>query len=1647
MDPALQELLDAGEATDEVAIVVRLREPAAVPPGLRIVARLGPIATARIARSQIWQIYGHPAIASVKAPRWLVSEYGAFVDEQDAENVAVADTDRRRPEGLSETGRGTVIGVVDFGCDFAHPDVVAANGDSRLLALWDQRSTTSDGNRYGYGRVLRRTELTKAIRADDPYAAAGYHPSRSDPGPGAHGTHVLSIAAGNGRGGGPAGIAPEADLVFVHLGQPGWEKNGPLGDSGNLLEAIDFIVAEAGDRPLVINMSIGRHAGPHDGTTLIEQALDWLVRSRDGTAAVQSTGNYFARDVHSCGQLRNGETDELEFEVSRGDRTPNELEVWYPGADVFRAELIAPDGRTVARVAQNAKAPIVIDGTRVGTIYHRARDPNNGDHHINLFQYPNAVPGTWRIALHGEDVSDGRYHAWVERDPGCNVCQARFTPAHAEHTATTGSICNGLQTIVVGAYDGHDPDHPLAPFSSSGPTRDGRVRPLVLAPGVRVLAARSHPKEGTAPLLTRMSGTSMAAPHVSGTIALMLEAAGRLGIVEIRRALFETLRAVSSADPRDRHRVGFGALDTAAAVQRAAEIAVARAAAGGPSRDAERAAAETDTHAEVARAKHAAAEAAVPAIVPESEKEIAMHSPECCGDACQTCEHCASNECATCPCCHATVATDSAATAQSLAPAIERDAEPVVQVVPSPLAGLESAVELVSTDAADEPLIQVVPSPLPAAHDAHEASEQASADHDLPHPVDAAESAIEGGAADATEFLAQSLTATGRAWPTGCTARSLFDDLTGRSTPVRRHEMDRLFAVIGRPGRPLIAALQSGDILIRRGDRGFAHVALVAHPQLYGERQAHAHGLRVEAPSPGLYAHVVEPGAPARRGADRFARRVSRADGSVLPDTLVIRPRAESSEDVEAESAAADANQVRWLQTALNRAIGAGLVVDGVFGPATRDAVRRYQSARGLQVDGVVGPQTLQALRTEYYAGIPPTPPAYAPPRPAPRPYQPAPPPYVPERPPYTPAPPERPPYTPPPPPYVPERPPYKPAPPPYVPERPPYTPPPPPGYVPEPPGTRAYGTCRILDRFGYDSSALTAAHAPIVGELAQRVLATGSTGVTATGYASPEGTASYNRMLGERRAQSVATAVRGAIERLRPGASARIRFDVRSEGEARQIPGGGPANRRVEVCYAEPVRPTPPPRPTPRPVPPTPRVLVRYSVETPQGQTMLQRYEEAVRRMKALPPSNPSSWTFQWYTHWIRSDRTKEQALTEVFGAGASPARALADRMWNTCRAHGNFAATDELFFLPWHRMYLYYFERICRRVLADDTFTLPYWNYTSGSTALPALLRNPRSPLFSAERNPGPNQGRPIDQGSPAGTLSAAAALALPNYGAANSAPGFNDFLDGRPHGIVHGLVGNGTRGMGTVPWAAQDPIFWLHHCNIDRIWASWNAAGRRNPTDRSWLERSFPFADENGRAISATTRDFAGTAGLGYGYDRFETVPRPSAAEMEEAEEPASQRRRAMGSRKFAAPAGGIPLGGNAIKVNLRSETREGVEPGEATGRPRRVSLVLRNYRANVQPGVIYHVYLSLPPGTSGSAAQRYYVGPLSFFDAVPLPGHAGAFVGRTARFDVTELVQRLRAAGELDDPPSVTIAPAGEPSAAAQPLIGEIALVDE
>ncbi len=552
MDPALQDLIrpGAGPPDEQLAVILRLRDATSLPAGVRVVARFGDIVTARVSRSSIRRVWADDRTASLKASR----TYG--VPLEPISDTGAASTAPQRPNVVA-TGRGAVIGMVDWGWDIAHPDLRRPDGTTRLLSIWDQRSHRNGSAvaPYGYGRVITAAEINSALGEADPYASLGYDPADFDSGSGAHGTHTASIAAA---------IARDAEFVFVNPGRQRARDQMPLGDSCELLEALDFIDRVAGSRSCVINMSLGRHAGEHTGRTCVEMAMDQFLSRRRGRAIVQSAGNYFERRTHTSWQLAPGEVHVLEVAADPGDPTRNEIDIWYPGRDRITVEVSSSDGRWTSRSLPGSSMTLTAGTTVLARVYHRLHDPNNGDNQCTVFLEPSPETANWQIRLFGDRIDDGRVHAWIERDSSCTNCQARFPTPGADPKTTIGSIANGYLPIVVGAYDPHDPSRGLGRFSSSGPTRDGRQKPDLLAPGVMIDGALSR-GAARGRLHTRMSGTSMAAPAVAGTVALMFQAAGGpLTVEETRRALLSSCQPAETG--LDSQRTGYGYLDIAASV-------------------------------------------------------------------------------------------------------------------------------------------------------------------------------------------------------------------------------------------------------------------------------------------------------------------------------------------------------------------------------------------------------------------------------------------------------------------------------------------------------------------------------------------------------------------------------------------------------------------------------------------------------------------------------------------------------------------------------------------------------------------------------------------------------------------------------------------------------------------------------------------------------------------------------------------------------------------------------------------------------------------------------------------------------------------------------------------------------------------------
>jgi len=473
----------------------------------------------------------------------------------------------------------------------------------------------------------------------------------------------------------------------------------------------------------------------------------------------------------------------------------------------------------------------------------------------------------------------------------------------------------------------------------------------------------------------------------------------------------------------------------------------------------------------------------------------------------------------------------------------------------------------------------------------------------------------------------------------------------------------------------------------------------------------------------------------------------------------------------------------------------------------------------------------------------------------------------------------------------------------------------------------------------------------------------------------------------------------------------------------------------------------------------------VRKSVLT-LSDTELEAYREVVRSMQALPVSDPRSWRYQAGIHLYVEPEDVEAAtsLTPAEKAEAlpfaltPPPHAQQHDTWAQCHE-----SDPDRVFLLWHRVYLHYFERIARAVSNQPDFALPYWDYTKGSRTndgplrLPAAFRpeqyvppggtaSQTNPLF-ALRKPAINAGAPLEP-----TVVSLAALGEPT---------FEDFalaLEFTPHNAIHGAIGKDRTGllMGLTVWAAQDPIFWLHHANIDRLWECWKQLGT-TPAPATPGSGSYTFIDEAGNVVSHTVPEMEAIAGsVDYVYAELTECP---TAPPRAAIGPASANMKEL-TASSTKPDGGIVLGDTttAVPAKVTPQARGIMRRPAFRTKPKDygLRLALRDISAPAPVGLLYDVRLR----PAGSAGEGISVGLLSFFghdDRMLRPsGHRHGAETFSVQFDATSSV--LSADVFPDGVPETldvllvpttgvqgAAVPRRRRDPATQPVIGEIRLI--
>lgn len=287
--------------------------------------------------------------------------------------------------------------------------------------------------------------------------------------------------------------------------------------------------------------------------------------------------------------------------------------------------------------------------------------------------------------------------------------------------------------------------------------------------------------------------------------------------------------------------------------------------------------------------------------------------------------------------------------------------------------------------------------------------------------------------------------------------------------------------------------------------------------------------------------------------------------------------------------------------------------------------------------------------------------------------------------------------------------------------------------------------------------------------------------------------------------------------------------------------------------------------------------LYIRKNAHSPEAEADLQALDQALKKMRALGCADPRSWYYQGATHAIpatipNGDNPLCPSYTQISQLKWG---------WNTC----THLDGSEIHFLVWHRLYIQHFESIVRTLSGKADFALPYWDYTNpANRVLPAALRDSASSLYAEARLPSLNDGKNIspemDEALDTTTLFQNQVFAV-----------FNSQIDAAPHGAMHLYIGGQTDKltmwnpiyrketnglMALVPSAGFDPVFWLHHANIDYLWQTWeNSANGVRPTlaELQAVPWPYQFHDGTGKRHEYTIPEAYKTAfNPNYVYDQL-------------------------------------------------------------------------------------------------------------------------------------------------------------------------------
>ena len=452
------------------------------------------------------------------------------------------------------TGKDVVVGIIDFGFQFTHANFYDVNGNSRIKRVWNQNSSSgTPPSGYSGGTELKTTaEIERAI-----------YDSRSDYT--GHGTHVAGIAAGSDKNNGHLdwGIATESDLVLVSYNTY---------DAGNtsLINAVRYIYDYADEvgKPAVINLSLGSHTGPHDGTSGFDLVADQL--QGEGRLMVGAAGNEGGDRFHINKQFSETDTVVRSFVQYNSSYKVAMIDIWGEVGTDYSVRLVSynkttrliEDSSAVYRASDVNSASIRLTGATGSISLSTGINVNNNKGNVYINYQLQSISDPYVIGI--EIVSNsGEVNMWADNYYSWLSSLYRTGWTMGDDNSSVGEIGGtGNKIITVGSYtsvarSGYGQTvNRISTFSSKGPTADGRIKPDITAPGSCLISsvpnlsnvvnssgydgAYYNTVNGQKNYYAYMHGTSMSSPYVAGVLALWLEADPTLSPERVRDILAAT---------------------------------------------------------------------------------------------------------------------------------------------------------------------------------------------------------------------------------------------------------------------------------------------------------------------------------------------------------------------------------------------------------------------------------------------------------------------------------------------------------------------------------------------------------------------------------------------------------------------------------------------------------------------------------------------------------------------------------------------------------------------------------------------------------------------------------------------------------------------------------------------------------------------------------------------------------------------------------------------------------------------------------------------------------------------------------------------------------------------------------------------------